>query len=148
MNPQKTLDQVSSGAAFGSFFLGVQGFFQFAQLIGEQSPWSLLFGILLVSGAIGLWKVRRGIRAHQRWARDAYEGLLWVVALASVCFVIWVMLPSARPVDQEMAQAQDFARMVLPLAAIPWLGALAYDLWRVRRADVRALMGEANAEAR
>ena len=148
MSPQKTLDHISSGAAFGSFFLGVQGFFQFAQVIGEQNPWSLFFGIVLVSAAVGLWKIRGGIRAHQRWARDAYEGLLWVAALASMGFVIWVMLPSARPVNQDMAEAQDFARSVLPLAAIPWLAALAYDLWRVRRRDVRALMGEANEEAR
>ena len=148
MTPQKVLDEIASSAAVGSFILGVQGAFQFAQLIGEQNPWSLVFGVTLVSGAMGLWQVRRGIRAHKSWARNAYEGLLWGVVVVSVCVVIWVILPSARPINQDMADVQELSRRILPLVSIPWLGLLAYDLWRVRRPEVRALLGEANAEAR
>ena len=148
MTPQKVLDEIASSAALGSFILGVQGAFQFAQLVGEQNPWSLVFGVTLVSSALGLWQVRRGIRARKSWARNAYEALLWGVVAVSVGVAIWLMLPAPRPINQDMADVQELSGRILPLVTIPWLGLLAYELWRVRRPDVRALLGEADAEAR
>jgi hypothetical protein len=64
-----------------------------------------------------------------------------------VCFVVWVLALAGRTANEEMRGAQDLARVVVPLAAIPWLAALGYDLWRVRGADVRALVGRSNAKA-
>jgi cytochrome bd-type quinol oxidase subunit 2 len=147
MTPEKVLDRVAVGAAVGTVVLGVQALFQLAQLFGEPSLWASVLTAVLAGGAIGLWAVRQGVRARKPWALAAYESLLWTLAIVSVCSVFWVLTLAGRTANEEMRGAQGLARVVLPLAAIPWLAALGYELWRVRRADVRALLGRSDAKA-
>ena len=148
MTPSRVVTTISSEAKVLSLYLGIQAVFQIAHFMGERVPSSLGVGVALSAAAAWLWSVGTGIRNHKRWAHHAFELILWALVLLSLGFVTWVMFVLRRSGNQEFAEAQALARLILPIAAIPWLAALGFQIWRLRRPDVRGLLDEAKGRAR
>ena len=140
MTPEKVVATTASEATVLSVYLAVQGAFQGAQFVGERDGSTLGLGAMLGVAALCTWRISGGMRSKKRWAHDAFGLILWAMAFFSLCFLAWALFIPRGGGNRDFAEAQAFARLVLSIAAVPWLGVLGYQIWRLRRPDVRALL--------
>jgi hypothetical protein len=141
VDPSKTVTEAASTATFAGFILCVHGIMQLPPLWGGEGSSALAIAGALFSAGVLMWTVGRGLRRRRMWALSTMAGVVLLLLIASLCSAIWVFWPSPVPVDQEFAEALSDMRRFYVFFSVPWVLLLLYSLFRLRRPEVRALMG-------